>query len=60
MVVTASVKYRIRHNNQTTTHYRVFSMAGAYAGKTESAVIHYLKEYHSNKGDIIINSIEWR
>lgn len=60
MVLTASVKYRIQHNNQTTTHHRVFSMSGAYAGKTESAVLTKLKDRHGTNGEIIINSIEWR
>jgi hypothetical protein len=35
-------------------------MAGAYAGKTESAVLTKLKDRHGTNGEIIINSIEWR
>jgi hypothetical protein len=34
-------------------------MSGAYAGKTESAVINHLKQFHSS-GDIIINKIVWQ
>jgi len=58
--IKAYVKYKIRHQHSYTSHSWFFSMSGAYAGKTESAVLMKLKDKHGSNGEIIINSIEWR
>ncbi|MFZ9728275.1 MAG: hypothetical protein ACO3CD_04615 [Candidatus Nanopelagicaceae bacterium] len=58
--IRAYVKYKIRQKHSYTSHSWYFTMAGAYAGKTESAVLTKLKDRHGTNGEIIINSIEWR